>query len=270
MRESDTPYNIAPARGSRACLSSPSIAAVRRSRAPHRHRDGAAACSTPCRECRPSGFSAAVAQVLQELRSRSAAHGQPDAIAHRIVHGGERFVQPTQIDDTVLEQIEQLSRPRAAAQSAGARGRAPGARGVSANAAHRNLRYCVSRDACPARTRICAAAGSAPALRHSSLRLSRHQPRARDAAASPRISASPPEKLRIISCHLGNGASAAAIEHGRSVDTSMGMTPLEGLVMGTRAGDLDPGHPAATCCSRARSTPRSWTPCSTSNRAWRD
>jgi acetate kinase len=51
----------------------------------------------------------------------------------------------------------------------------------------------------------------------------------------------PLEKLRIVSCHLGNGASVAAIEHGRSVDTSMGMTPLEGLVMGTRAGDLDPG-----------------------------
>ena len=49
------------------------------------------------------------------------------------------------------------------------------------------------------------------------------------------------EKLRIVSCHLGNGASVTAIEHGRSVDTSMGMTPLEGLVMGTRAGDLDPG-----------------------------
>ena len=51
----------------------------------------------------------------------------------------------------------------------------------------------------------------------------------------------PSEKLRIVSCHLGNGASVTAIEHGRSVDTSMGMTPLEGLVMGTRAGDLDPG-----------------------------
>jgi acetate kinase len=51
----------------------------------------------------------------------------------------------------------------------------------------------------------------------------------------------PLEKLRIVSCHLGNGASVTAIEHGRSVDTSMGMTPLEGLVMGTRAGDLDPG-----------------------------
>ncbi|MCX7817110.1 MAG: acetate/propionate family kinase [Syntrophales bacterium] len=48
-------------------------------------------------------------------------------------------------------------------------------------------------------------------------------------------------ELKIISCHLGNGASVCAIDHGRSVDTSMGMTPLEGLIMGTRSGDLDPG-----------------------------
>ena len=53
--------------------------------------------------------------------------------------------------------------------------------------------------------------------------------------------ATPPQSLRIVSCHLGNGASVAAIEYGRSVETSMGMTPLEGLVMGTRAGDVDPG-----------------------------
>ncbi len=53
----------------------------------------------------------------------------------------------------------------------------------------------------------------------------------------------PLEQLRLISCHLGNGASICAIEAGRSVDTSMGMTPLEGLVMGTRCGDLDPAIP---------------------------
>src|SRR5690606_25122059 len=47
--------------------------------------------------------------------------------------------------------------------------------------------------------------------------------------------------LRIITCHLGNGASVCAVEYGASVETSMGMTPLEGLVMGTRAGDVDPG-----------------------------
>jgi acetate kinase len=47
-------------------------------------------------------------------------------------------------------------------------------------------------------------------------------------------------ELKLVSCHLGNGASICAIDHGRSVDTSMGFTPLEGLVMGTRCGDLDP------------------------------
>lgn len=52
-----------------------------------------------------------------------------------------------------------------------------------------------------------------------------------------------PEQLRIVSCHLGNGASVCAIDRGRSIDTSMGMTALEGLVMGTRSGDLDPGVP---------------------------
>jgi acetate kinase len=53
----------------------------------------------------------------------------------------------------------------------------------------------------------------------------------------------PLETLNLISLHLGNGASAAAIEGGKSVDTSMGMTPLEGLIMGTRCGDLDPAIP---------------------------
>ena len=49
-----------------------------------------------------------------------------------------------------------------------------------------------------------------------------------------------PEEVNIITCHLGNGASMAAVKQGRSVETSMGLTPLEGLVMGTRSGDLDP------------------------------
>ncbi|HTP59698.1 MAG TPA: acetate/propionate family kinase, partial [Spirochaetia bacterium] len=49
-----------------------------------------------------------------------------------------------------------------------------------------------------------------------------------------------PENTNVITCHLGNGASVTAIEHGRSVDTSMGFTPLEGLMMGTRSGDIDP------------------------------
>jgi len=50
----------------------------------------------------------------------------------------------------------------------------------------------------------------------------------------------PATKLKIITCHLGNGCSVAAIRHGKSIDTSMGFTPLEGLLMGTRSGDIDP------------------------------
>ena len=59
--------------------------------------------------------------------------------------------------------------------------------------------------------------------------------RAADSLQRPRT------QLKIITCHLGNGASICAIEKGRSVDTSMGMTPVAGLVMGTRSGDIDPG-----------------------------
>ena len=50
----------------------------------------------------------------------------------------------------------------------------------------------------------------------------------------------PVEELNIITCHLGNGGSVSAIRNGKCVDTSMGLTPLEGLVMGTRSGDIDP------------------------------
>lgn len=54
----------------------------------------------------------------------------------------------------------------------------------------------------------------------------------------------PIEDLKIIVCHLGNGASVCAVDGGKSVDTSMGLTPLEGLIMGTRSGDIDPGDHA--------------------------
>src|SRR5258707_12984571 len=51
----------------------------------------------------------------------------------------------------------------------------------------------------------------------------------------------PIDKLRLVICHLGHGCSAAAVQHGRSVDTTMGFTPLDGLMMGTRSGSVDPG-----------------------------
>ena len=61
-------------------------------------------------------------------------------------------------------------------------------------------------------------------------------------------------ELEIVSCHLGNGASLCAVDHGRSVDTSMGFTPAEGLIMGTRCGDLDPGVVDLPASARRAST----------------
>lgn len=186
------------------------------------------------------GFSAAVAQVLQGLRSHSGDHGQPDAIAHRIVHGGERFLRATLIDDEVLEKIEQLGdlaplhNPPALAAVRQARDAYPRTPHIAIfdTAYHATLpsharEYALSQDL---RQRL--------GIRRYGFHGISHAHVMESVAAHLGVSS---DKLRIVSCHLGNGASAAAIEHGRSVDTSMGMTPLEGLVMGTRAGDLDPG-----------------------------
>jgi acetate kinase len=187
-----------------------------------------------------AGFGEAVAQVLQDLRSRSAEHGQPDAFAHRIVHGGDRFVQPTRIDDQVLEAIEQLTHlaplhnPPALAAVRQARAAYPRTAHIAIfdTAFHATLPLAAREYALPQDLR------QRFGIRRYGFHGISHAHVMQSVATHMGVDAG---KLRIISCHLGNGASAAAIDHGRSVDTSMGMTPLEGLVMGTRAGDLDPG-----------------------------
>jgi acetate kinase len=186
------------------------------------------------------GLSAAVAKVLQELGSHTGEHGQPDAIAHRIVHGGERFLRATRIDDGVLEEIEQLSHlaplhnPPALAAVRQARDAYPGTPHVAIfdTAYHATLPRHAREYALPQDLR------QRFGIRRYGFHGISHAHVMHSIAEHLGVKA---DELRIISCHLGNGASAAAIEHGRSVDTSMGMTPLEGLVMGTRAGDLDPG-----------------------------
>ena len=129
-------------------------------------------------------------------------------------------------------------RARAAAQPGRAR-RHPGRpRRPARRAARRRLRHGVPRHdpagGCHLRDRR--RAGGAP--RHPALRVPRHLVPVRVAGGA--ASCSERDDARLIVLHLGNGASAAAIRGGRSVDTSMGLTPLEGLVMGTRSGDLDP------------------------------
>jgi acetate kinase len=162
-----------------------------------------------------------------------------DAVGHRIVHGGERFVQATLIDDEVERGIEQLA-PLAPLHNP------PGLLGIrAARAALSELPQVAVFDTAfhshmPAAARSYAI-DAALAEQHGIRRYGFHGTSYRIVSErTAEFLNRPIDQLRMIVLHLGNGASASAIAGGRSVDTSMGMTPLEGLVMGTRSGDLDP------------------------------
>lgn len=181
-------------------------------------------------------LAAAVDEVLAAYREQ----GAIDAVAHRVVHGGEKFIEPTRLDDSVLGEIEELNHlaplhnPPALAAIRRARTALPDVPhfAVFDTAFHSTLPDHAREYALPAGVR------KRYGIRRFGFHGINHSHVARSVAAHLKIDV---EKLRVVSCHLGNGASVTAIEQGRSVDTSMGMTPLEGLIMGTRAGDVDPG-----------------------------
>ncbi len=183
---------------------------------------------------------AAVDAVLDEA---IAAAGAPDVVGHRVVHGGERFRAAVIINDDVLQGIRDcvplapLHNPANIAGIAAARARLPNVPQVAVfdTAFHATLPDDAYRYALPARAtdRV---RGEDSVRRYGFHGTSHGYVAARAAALLGR----PLGELRLITLHLGNGASACAIDRGASVDTSMGMTPLEGLVMGTRSGDVDP------------------------------
>jgi len=160
-------------------------------------------------------------------------------IGHRVVHGGEDFTEPTLIDERVLGVIRRnvplapLHNPPNLIGIEVALEAAPHLPQVAVfdTAFHQSIPPKAFHYALPhelyAQQRV----------RRYGFHGTSHQYVARRAAA---FLERPPESLNLITLHLGNGASAAAVEQGRCVDTSMGMTPLEGLIMGTRCGDIDP------------------------------
>lgn len=163
-------------------------------------------------------------------------------IGHRVVHGGEAFQEPVLIDEKVMETIRELiplaplHNPANLLGIEAARQVFPGVPQVAVfdTAFHQSM---------PPHAFIYALPYSLYALHHVrryGFHGTSHLWVAKKAAAHI---GKPLTFLNLITLHLGNGASAAAIRQGRSVDTSMGMTPLEGLVMGTRCGDLDPAVP---------------------------
>ena len=161
------------------------------------------------------------------------------AIGHRVVHGGDRFVDPTLIDDEVLKAIENVSslaplhnEPSLITIKA-MRKVKPDIPMVAVfdTAFHRSMPERAWRYAIPQEL----------ADRHGIRRYGFHGLAHRYMSERyAAISGQPSTSLKLITLHLGNGCSAAAIEGGRPIDTSMGFTPLEGLVMGTRSGDIDP------------------------------
>ncbi len=162
-----------------------------------------------------------------------------DAVGHRIVHGGELFTEATLIDDEVEVAIEDLialaplHNPAGLAGIRAARAALPEVPQVAVfdTAFHATIpaeaaTYAIDADL---------------AARHGIRRYGFHGTSYQYVSrAAAELLGRPLEDTRMVVLHLGNGASAAAIRGGRSIDTSMGLTPLEGLVMGTRSGDLDP------------------------------
>jgi acetate kinase len=159
---------------------------------------------------------------------------RPDAVAHRVVHGGSRFRAPVLVDSEVEGEIRRLAAVAPLHNGPALEGIAAARRlevpmvAVFDTAFHQTLPAVAFRYALPAAVPPEVRRYGFHGLSHEYLTLR---------YAELTGSTSP----TLVTLHLGSGCSAAAIRGGVSVDTSMGMTPLEGLVMGTRAGDLDPG-----------------------------
>jgi acetate kinase len=185
-----------------------------------------------------TGSEIAPGAVLEALAGKL--HGAPEAIAHRIVHGGTRFVQPTPLDGAALAAIEQLS-PLAPLHNPGALRWVKATRGLWGEALPQ---VAVFDTAFFARLPRVAAEYALPAhigiergVRRYGFHGLAHESLWRGwCALYPQL----PAGGRLITLQLGGGCSIAAIDRGRAVDTSMGFSPLEGLVMATRSGDLDP------------------------------
>jgi acetate kinase len=162
------------------------------------------------------------------------------AVGHRVVHGGTRFRAPVVIDDDVVEAIRVLI-PLAPLHNPANITGIDVARALRPDVPHVAVFDTAFHATLPAAAATYALDGTV-ARTHGIRRYGFHGTSHRYVAhRTAALLGRPIEELNIIVLHLGNGASATAVQGGLSVDTSMGFTPTEGLVMGTRTGDLDPG-----------------------------
>jgi acetate kinase len=185
---------------------------------------------------RVTDVRAALDAVMDQLREHAT---DLRAVGHRVVHGGESLVQPTVINDAVKASIREaavfapLHNPQNLAGIDAAQHVLPEATHVAVfdTAFHAELPRHAFVYALPYELYL------ERGIRRYGFHGPSHQYMAACASEFLRTDRS---RLKLVTCHLGGGASVCAIDGGLSVDTSMGMTPLEGLVMGTRSGDVDP------------------------------
>jgi acetate kinase len=166
--------------------------------------------------------------------------GDFEAVGLRVVHGGTRFTEPVVVDDAVeaalrdLTDLAPLHQPKSLAALEAVRPLAAGKPIVACfdTAFHASLPDAAATYAIPSAWR------ERWGVRRYGFHGLSHAYASRRAAE---LAGGDPQRLRVVTCHLGAGASLAAVVGGRSVDTTMGFTPLEGLVMATRSGTVDPG-----------------------------
>lgn len=196
------------------------------------------------RDLPQGGYQEAFAAILPALMDKTAgviaAASDISVVGHRVVHGGEKFTNAVVIDDTVLAEIEALS-PLAPLHNPVAVAGIREARRVFAAVPHVAVFDTAFHATLPSHAYLYGLPHEfyeKKGVRRYGFHGSSHSYVALAAAVFLKRRA---RDLKIVSCHLGSGASLCAIDHGRSVDTTMGFTPGEGLIMGTRCGDLDPG-----------------------------
>jgi len=206
-----------------------------------RGRDGRAVKgSAPIRDLR-----AAVEHIVRWLASEESGPvigtvGEIEAVGHRVVHGGERFQRSVRIDDEVMDGIEEMIELAPLHNPHNLKGVTAVRAVLGSEVPHVAVFDTAFHHTIPERAYLYAIPYQLY-RRHKVRRYGFHGTSHRYVAYRWReLTGVPRDRTRIITLHLGNGCSACAIDGGNSVDTSMGFTPLEGLVMGTRSGDLDP------------------------------
>jgi acetate kinase len=183
---------------------------------------------------------AAVGKAVEWLNSHPKLR-EFDVVGHRVVHGGDQFVASVRIDEHVVAALESLCEIAPLHNPAGVSG-IRAARSLLGTAMPMVAAFDTSFHLTLPEHASVYAIPHELAERHHIRRYGFHGlAHQYSALRYGQLTGTPQERVKIVTMHLGNGCSACAIDGGQSVDTSMGFTPLEGLIMGTRSGDLDPG-----------------------------